>query len=198
MPASIHGARGGARTGHSSEQGFSLLELVLVVTIVCTLTGIAVGLTPSIVRAARGDSGAQALDAFLKRSRETAIGRRRDIEVRFIAPNIVESAQRPVPPATDVQVLETMTFEGGLTYWKPDDIVDTPDAFGNEEVIELGGSTPVMFSSEGAFIDAAGNPINATISLGVEGDPQTATAVTILGSTATIRRWRWNLADWIR
>ena len=58
---------------------------------------------------------------------------------------------------------------------------DTPNAFGNGVPVTLGGPQPVMFSSEGAFVDAGSNPVNATIHLGSEGDSLTATAVTVLG-----------------
>lgn len=186
------------------EQGFSLLELVLIVTVVCTLTGIAVGITANIVRMARGESGAQELDSFLKRHREMAISRRRDIEIRFIEPNIVESAERPVRDPDDEDqdltpvVLERMTFEGRIEYWAPEDVPDTPDAFGNETPVQVGGVGTVMLSSEGSFVTGAGDPVNATISLGIEGDDLSATAVTVLGTTATIKRWRWNGGSWMR
>jgi hypothetical protein len=64
--------------------------------------------------------------------------------------------------------------------------------------VALGGVTPVMFSSEGAFVDIAGNPVNATVSLGIEDDPLSATAVTILGATATVERWRWTGVAWTK
>lgn len=191
-----------SRDRWGDEAGFSLLELILTITLALTLTAIAVGVTPNIVRMAKGESGALELDAFLKRHREMAIARRRDIEIRFILPNQVESAVRAVPDPPNAtpapEVLERLTFEGRIEYWKPDDVPDTPDGFRNDNAVQLGGNTPVMFSSDGAFLDVAGNPVNATLSLGVKGDPQTATAVTILGTTASIRRWRWNSTGWAR
>lgn len=180
------------------DSGFSLLELILTVTLVATLTAIAVGVTPNIVKMAKGESGAMELDAFLKRHREMAIARRRDIEIRFIAPNIVESAERAVPPAVGTTVIERMTFEGRIEYWRLDDMPDTPMLFGTDAAIDINGVLPVMFSSEGAFIDVKSDPANATVSLGVKGDDQTITAVTILGTTATVQRWRWNGNSWMR
>jgi hypothetical protein len=187
----------------ASERGASMIELAFGVLIIATLSGIAIGVTPMIVRLAKGESGAQELDAFLKRHREMAIARRRDIEIRFIQPNQVESLERPVPdPDLEVQLdptfLERMTFEGQIEFWMPPGVPDTPNGFGNGNAITVGGNLPVMFSSEGSFLDAGGNPVNATISLGVEGDPLTATSVTILGTTAAVQRWRWNGANWIR
>jgi prepilin-type N-terminal cleavage/methylation domain-containing protein len=182
--------------------GFSLLELLVVAGLISVLGAVALGVSNTVVRMMRAESGAQQLDAFLKRYRETAVSRRRDIEIRFIAPNQVSSLERAVPNNAGVMAaptpLETIVFENGLRYQLATGVPDTPNLFGNAAAISLGGANPVMFSSEGAFIDANNNPINATLFLAVPGDRESAAAVTILGPTATIERWRWNGGAWTK
>lgn len=187
----------------SDERGFSLMELLVLAGIIGVLAGVSIGVSSTVVRMMRGESGAQQLDAFLKRHREAAIARRRDIEIRFIEPNRVESLVRAVPDENGnmaaPEPLEELVLEGGIEYELIDDVPDTPNLFGNATAISLGGAIPpVMFSSEGAFIDARNNPMNATISLAVPSDPLSATAVTILGPTATIERWLWNGSAWTK
>lgn len=181
-----------------SERGFTLVEVLITVAIISILAGIGVGVTSTFVRLSRGESGAQQLDAFLKRHREMALARRRDIEIHFEPPNRVRSVQRAgLGDATALPVdLETLVLEGGIEYRVYSGVPDTPNAFGNGAPVVLGGLTPVMFASEGMFIDVDSNPINATISLGIGEDQLSATAVTILGTTASIERWRWNGAAW--
>jgi prepilin-type N-terminal cleavage/methylation domain-containing protein len=186
-----------------SERGFSLIELLLVVALIGVLSAVAIGITPGIIQSVKGSGGATQVGSFLKRTREVAISRRRNIEIRFLAPNTVESWQRGVPnppAATPVPaLLERMVFEGRVEYRRfvlvPN---DTPDAFAaGAAAINLGGANPVMFTSEGSFADVNGDPINATVFLGIDQKPLSSNALTILGTTAAIRSWRWNGRAWV-
>jgi prepilin-type N-terminal cleavage/methylation domain-containing protein len=191
------------RSRARSAQGFSLIELLIVVAIIAVMGGIAMGVTSDMVRTAKGKSGAQQLASFLKRHRELAISRRRNIEIAFTPPNVVVSTQRAVPdppaPTGPSTVLETMYLEGQIGYNKfPAVGLDTPDLFGSAAAINLGGANPVMFTSEGTFADVNGDPINATLLLGVPNRPSTANAITIIGTTATLRLWRWDGTRWVQ
>ena len=73
---------------------------------------------------------------------------------------------------------------------------DTPDAFGNDTATTFAGATTVAFTSEGEFVDEGGDPVNGSVFIGREAEPLTMRAVTIFGSTALIREWRWNGAQW--
>ena len=55
-----------------------------------------------------------------------------------------------------------------------------------------------MFTSEGSFTDVNGDPINATIFLGIPNQVNTANALTIIGTTATVRTWRNNGSQWVQ
>ena len=53
-----------------------------------------------------------------------------------------------------------------------------------------------MFTSDGSFIDSAGDVSNGTILLGVQGQTMTARAVTVFGATGLLRSWRWRGSKW--
>jgi prepilin-type N-terminal cleavage/methylation domain-containing protein len=198
-PAPLRRLRTRARSAH----GFSVIELLIVVAIIGVLAAVAIGVTPAVVQTAKGQSGASQLSAFLKRNRELAISRRRNIEIAFTLPNSVQALQRAVPdpavvPTPPPAVLETMFLEGRLEYRTFGAIPDTPDLFGNAAAVVLGGANPVMFTSEGSFTDVNGDPVNASIFLGVVNQPSTANALTIIGTTATVRAWRYNGNRWVQ
>jgi prepilin-type N-terminal cleavage/methylation domain-containing protein len=196
LPAAMDSATSRLRRRVRSAQGFSIVELLIVITLIGIVSAIAIGVTPDIVRVAKGQSGAQQLSAFLKRHREMAVSRRRNIEITFTAPNVVSSLQRAVPdppnPTPAPTPLETIYLEGDVDFRLFPGVPDTPDAFGNAAPINLGGANPVMFTSEGSFTDVNGDPINASLFMGIENQPNTANALTIIGTTAAVRSWRWN------
>jgi prepilin-type N-terminal cleavage/methylation domain-containing protein len=186
-----------------ASQGFTLLELLVVVAIVGILAAVAIGVMPNVIGMAKAESGAQQLGAFLNRYREQAISRRRNIEIEFVAPNVVRSLERaiPNPPAVTPAptLLETMVLEGGIEFTQFAEVgVDTPDAFGDAAAINLGGASPVLFTSEGSFTDVNGDPINASIFLGAPARPDTANAVNIIGATAAVRLWRYDGSRWVQ
>jgi prepilin-type N-terminal cleavage/methylation domain-containing protein len=189
------------RTRLRTAQGFSLIELLMVVAIIGILAAVALGITSSSIRAAKGAAGTQQLSSFLKRHRELSISRRRNIQIDFTAPNMVRSTQLPVPdppnPLGPATPLETMYLEGRMEYQKFAGVGDTPDAFGNAAPVNVGPLT-VMFTSEGSFVDANGNVINASVFLGVPNQVSTASAVTIVGVTAAVRLWRWDGMKWVQ
>jgi prepilin-type N-terminal cleavage/methylation domain-containing protein len=187
-----------------SAQGFTLVEMIMVVAILAILSGLAIGVSQTMVRSAKGQAGAQQLAGFLKRTKEMAVSRRRNIEVAFTAPNVVATQQRGVPPNPPGPTpaptpLETLRLEGRIEF-RTFATGDTPDLFASATppAINVGATLPVLFTSEGQFVDANGDPVNATLFLGQPGQISTANALTILGTTAMIRTWRWDGSKWVQ
>jgi type II secretory pathway pseudopilin PulG len=180
--------------------------LLVVVAMIGILAAIGIGVTGDMVKTARGQSGAQQLASFMKRHRELAISRRRNIEIRFNLPSTIESFQRAVPDPAVVPTpaptrLETMVLEGGIEFRRFVAVTpaNTPDLFPiGAGPINLGGANPVLFTSEGSFTDVNGDPINATLFLGVPNQASTANALTIIGTTATVRTWRNDGRQWVQ
>ena len=201
MEASRRRARPFARV--RSAQGFSLIELLVVIAMIGILAAIGIGVTGNMVTTSKGQSGASQVSAALRRAREMAISRRRNVRITFQGTNqvvldqinVIPAPPLPAPPA--FTPIETITLEGRIQY-NAFAVPDTPERFGNAAPVQIGGAAgSPMFTSEGMFTDSQGDPANATITLGIPGQVSTANAITILGATATIRQYRWDGRIWV-
>ena len=183
------------RPAHPAERGFTLIELMMVVAIAGVCFATAVAVSPQFVRGAKADSGtAQALDA-LRAARETAISQRRNIQIQFVGTSQIQIL-RVIIPGGDTTLLRTVDLESRMRFMLVPGVPDTPDAFGRTAAASF-GSTTRMFTSEGTFVNAAGDPMNGTLFLAVPDVPNTARAITFFGPTALLRTWRWDGSKWV-
>jgi prepilin-type N-terminal cleavage/methylation domain-containing protein len=176
--------------------GFTLMELLLVVAVVGVLSALAIGISPRIIEMARAEGAASPVVAALRTAREQAISQRRDIHVVFVAPNVLQVFREEFPGGALTQLTE-VTLENGLEFVQFAGQGDTPDAFGAAAAVDFGVATALQFTSEGSFLDQNDDVLNGTVFLGRPNMPHTARAVTIFGPTALIREWRWDGRQWM-
>jgi prepilin-type N-terminal cleavage/methylation domain-containing protein len=175
--------------------GFTMLELVVVLGIVCVLGAMAVMITPQALKASKADSGMIRVVSALRTAREQAISQRRNVRVAFNAPNQIVVSRVEVPSGT-LTAITTVWIEDGVRFLQIAGVPDTPDGFGSGSAISFGTATSIAFTSEGQLIDQHGDPINGTVFLGRFNDSTSARAVSIFGPTALLRQWRWNGRQW--
>ena len=146
-------------------------------------------------RYARAEAGvSQALD-ILRSARELAVSQRRNVEVRFIGTDAIQTARVEVPDGTTT-VVRTIQLENRMQFLLQSGIPDTPDLFGRSAAVAFGASPTRMFTSEGTFVDSNGDVLNGTLFMSVPGDKNSARAITIFGTTAVLHAWRWNGSRW--
>jgi len=199
-----------------AQEGFSLLEMVVVVGLAFTVMCFAVMNTMSSTANAKANAAMDAVVSQLRQAREMAIAKRRNVQVQFTAPNQIQTTiltlpGEAIPPALPVVLLND-GVSGGLSFYVFPSLPDTPMNFGNSTPINLqqptgGGAWTVMFATSGAFCGTAqsaatlyqattNNPVNASIFLGVAGKTSTARAVTIFGATGRVRSYNWTGSSW--
>jgi type II secretory pathway pseudopilin PulG len=200
-----------------AEQGFSLLEMVVVVGLAFTVMAFAVMNTMSSSQNSRANSAMDAVISQLRQARELAIAKRRNVQVQFTAPNLIQLTVLTLPgeavPTPMQPVLLNDGVPGGAIFYVfPAPVTDTPMGFGNSTAISLqqptgGGAWTVMFTTSGAFCGTAqsaaslyqatnNNPVNASLFLGVVGKSNTARAVTVFGATGRVRSYYWTGSSW--
>jgi len=201
------------RTKRSSEAGFTLAELMIIVGITSVLMGMAVVVMPGMVKQAKADASTEGIVSTLRLARDRAIAERRNMDLVFVHPNRLKVVREEIiynsvtgtwsssPSGVTNPTLIDTTLEGNqkfvyLNTGDTDDhfgLTNKPLAFGT-----LVAATPtIMFTSEGTLVDAAGDATNGTIFLGTGVDVLTARAVTIFGDTGLVKVWKWDGRRWV-
>ena len=179
------------------ERGFTLIEMLVVLGITGVMMGITIMVSPALRPSAAPDAGTAQVLEILRSTRALAISQRRDVELRFIGTDTIETARLEVPGPAKTVVLTTR-LENRVQFLVQAGVPNTPDAFQpfGAAVAFPVSATQLVFTSQGSFVSQAGDPINGSIFLSVAGDTNSARAVTILGTTALVRAWRWDGAQW--
>jgi prepilin-type N-terminal cleavage/methylation domain-containing protein len=185
---------------NSSEQGFSLLEILVALGIISVILSMAVLNYGTVLPNYKANSAMDQLLYQLRSARERAISHRREVQVQFVGNNQLTITELwlvgTAPPAT------TVSFEGGAQYITFASIPDIPAPynFGNTAPVYFGGLSggpPIMkFSTTGAFIDGGNTLVNGTVFMGLPGKPSTARAISILGATGRVREYHWDGSQW--
>jgi len=188
------------RSPLSSEAGFTLIEVLITATIVSILLAVTVLVLPSAITSAKADSGSSQLSALLRTAREQAVTERRNVEIRFVAPDRAEAWRQEIDD-DGVEIGETLVQEvfigERMEMQRFADLPDTPDGFGAApDPVVFTGDAPWCFTSEGTLVDANGDVVNGSVFLGQPAAPMTARAVTLFGPTALLREWQWNGRAW--
>ncbi len=191
------------RAAVRDESGFSLLELLVVVALMGTIAAMAIMVSPSFTRTAKADAAIVQLMDAIRSAREVAISQRRNVELRFVGLDAVQTVRIDIGAngvQTGTTVLRTVSLENRMQFRKDPDVADdTPDLFGNTTAIHFGlpAATRRIFTSEGTFVDQDGDVLNGTVFLSIPNEVNSARAITVMGATALIHAWRWNGREWV-
>jgi hypothetical protein len=172
-----------------SERGFSLSETIVATTFCLVVSAMAFATMNAALPSLRVDNQVSRVAGLLRTARETAIARQRDVELRFdVSANRVMIVRHEIEQEVPV---EMVALESHVVFTQFEGMGDTPDGYGSNDAVDFGGAQPVFFAADGSVVDAAGIPANGTIFLGIEGRRETARAITITGSTARWRVYKW-------
>jgi Tfp pilus assembly protein FimT len=185
-----------------SKQGFSMVELLIVIGGLSVMTVFALPLVQSSVPSLRANAAMNHVIRMLRSARHSAISDRRVTTISFIGTNQIQLSQVPATGCAPVPLDIPSTLEGGGQFIVFPTVPDTPMAFGNATPLSFTAAavpacgSATQFLSDGSFGTNVGVPVNGTIFIGIPGQPFTARAVTILGSTGRIRAYHWDGIAW--
>lgn len=196
------------RTRSRAREGFTLIEVLMVMLTIGTLAAMSMMLMPAMVTGAKADGGSAQVISLLSSCREQSITQRRNMQVAFIDPDRLQCLRRELVVdaagvATEsgaLTLVEEAIFEQGISYQRYPAInpPDTPEGFSPGVLSrEFTGAAPWWFTPEGTFVDANGDVTNGTVFVGQAQRPETARAITVFGATALMQVWMWDGANWV-
>ena len=200
----------------NDERGFSLIEMLMVIAVMATVGAMAAMVSPSFLRHQKAEAGVQQALEVIRTARETAISKRRNVRLDFSGTNVIRIVQEnicsPIPcsdaasaafllTAAGTTVLRTVELESKMTFLRPVS-TDTPDKFATgpptqTAAIAFGPLTTRSFTSQGTLVDSNGDILNGTLFLAIPNETSSARAITVFGTTALLRYWRWDGTKWV-
>jgi prepilin-type N-terminal cleavage/methylation domain-containing protein len=202
-----------ARSGHagSRQRGFSLLEMMISMSIILILAGVTFyGLQPAL-KFARVNSAYDTTLMLLRNSRQQAIAQRTRYIVTFAAPGTitVQTWAYAAPPLVSPPpvLVRTVTLPADIQFavqgGMPSTAATVPDGFGTggtaidfDQGAGLGSQPFVMFMPDGSSQDTQGNFYgggnfnSGIVYLGRPNELASMRAITVFGTTGRIRGWQ--------
>jgi type II secretory pathway pseudopilin PulG len=199
--------------------GFSIIEAMMVVSILLIVSAFAVFNTQSAVRDARVNGAYDTAITQLRLARERSIEERKRYVVTFGLPAIAGAATPlGAPNAKSIQVYRWDAFTPSTavvevsTIDLPSDVAfqtiggipvapaAVPDGFGAgsapidfDQGVGGGGGNLVMFMPDGSAHDLLGNSDNGILYIARNGDLSSSRAITVFGTSGRVRGWRLTL-----
>lgn len=188
------------RTRGKADQGFSLIEVMIVLLLGALLMSVA-GMSARSGQLAFRANGAQArLKGKLHTAREYALSHQRPVLLVFTADgrllfNEVDSAVSQ-PEIVDLAV----QFEGDMGFGRLEGQGTVQD-----ELCETGGTTVLngreglRFNPEGRLVDADAEPVSGCFYLADNtSTPTMSRAISLFGPTGRLRTFEWRNDQWAR
>ena len=184
----------------NARSGFSLLEVMIVLAIIITISSFAVLNIRSSMPDARVNSAYTTTLSTLRQAREAAIAQRRVYIVTFATPGTITLASQN--PASDALNL-TLNLPSDVSFDAEAGIPNTagtvPDGMGlgtSTGAIDFdvnvgsGGSKVIYFWPDGSARDLVGNLNDGVVYIARPGSLMTSRAISLRGLTGRIRGWR--------
>jgi prepilin-type N-terminal cleavage/methylation domain-containing protein len=183
--------------------GFSLIELVIALSIIMIVAAISLVNGPTILANSRVDTAYKTVLEQMRQARQAAVDERRVYRITFQAPGTIITelvprangcAYNPAVPKRTSTLPTDIQFraEAGI----PTAPGQTPDGFGTganaiDFDIDFGGAvTQIYFQPDGSAQDNLCRVNNGLVYMARPGQWRTSRAVSMLGTTGRIKGWR--------
>jgi type II secretory pathway pseudopilin PulG len=193
-----------------AEQGFSMVEMLIVIAIGMTLTAVALLSIGSSVQKSNSDAAKEMVLGEMRRAHERAIDERRIYRMTFVAPRTIQ-----LDVGTPVNLRATISGSTGASFAQarlpldlplsvqflvvsgiPTAAGAVPDGFGSgANAIDFGvnngsgAQTQIYFQPDGRALDVSNRLNNGVVYIAAPGQLFSSRAVSLYGSTGRSKGW---------
>jgi prepilin-type N-terminal cleavage/methylation domain-containing protein len=179
------------------EEGFSLLEVVVVLALVLITATIAVMQIKTMMAALDADKASNLVVSQMGYARQMAVDQRRNVSIGFQGNNEIKVTRLELGGGTTL--MSDVTLPAGYTFGFPPGVVDTPDGYlsgsalysgigTSGTAVFIGAGTTGTFLGDGTFVDSSNVLLNGSVFTKGSGNG-TARAVTLSGSTGRVKQY---------
>lgn len=188
------------RSVDTGEDGFSLLQLLVVLSIMIILTGAAVFSLAPQRRAYRTDDAAGQVINFLRDAYGRALSQRQTMRVQVDrAAMLIKIIDENTLPGGDEKEVRREKLNPEVSVSQPTvggTLVGVPGPTNVYPVAVFSSNLwEVRFRSDGSVVDTAGNSVSATLFFSLVNPKTTDTnlirAITLFGPSGSVRLWRY-------
>ncbi len=177
--------------------GFTFVEILILCAVIGLGAAMAVPYIRETVDFYDAEAALQLTAAQLRRGSQRAVDLRRRTRVSFIAPNRIDVHQ--FEEGAWIQVNSTLLprgFEFRVEEGLPAAPDETPDGLGASAAVDFAGAQEIYFLPDSTAVNAGGQITSGIVYMARPGKVLTARAVTVSGTTARIRMWRFLEGNW--
>jgi len=172
------------------ESGFTIVELLAVITVMAVVATVAVPRIESSLRESRVQTALVSVVGEMRRARQLAMDQRRTHTVSFTSPRTFTVTRIETGGNPNVQV-SLVTLPSDVSFTR-NSISSEPDGFSSSGAFTFCGSGGSFnFNPQGAGVDASSNLCNGIVYLGIPGRLETTRAVTLFGSTGRSKGFKY-------
>jgi len=186
--------------GREKSRGFSMLELVVVVSISLIVTAMALMSFLPGSKYSQAEGALQTTLGQVRRVHELAIDQRTVYRLSFISPSTLQTDLVTVSGGVQsFTLVSSITLPRPIQFYADSSLPlppNTPDGMGNgtraiDFDVDYGGSgTQVFFQPNGSALDSSNRPCNGIVYLGRSGDLLSSRAVSLWSATGKAKGWR--------
>src|ERR1700682_349145 len=191
-----------------TEQGFSMVEMVVVVSIILTVAATAVMNILPLLKKSKADAAQELVLGEMRRAHERAIDERRIYRFTFVPPRTIQlevgtpanlqariTGSAAAFAQAQVPLVLPPTIQFSAVPGIPTAAAAVPDGFGTGitaidfDIDNGGGQTQIYFQPDGRALDAQNRLNNGVVYLADPNQLLSSRAVSLYGSTGRAKGW---------